>query len=608
MSREIKPFKKYGRLPYFILFILLITFYEGFPQGSKEVNHAFHNTFVFGLDGGITLPQTDYEKSKMGYSLRLDGEYFFKTNSIHLIGLKLKVGSEEITGEDSRTTVSTQDETREIPPVFKTSVFSAGLAATYSISINEVFFPFVSVGFTNMWFDPKDEDGKPALGNSTNLYSKTANAFSFEGGFKVLISDRVSINVSANPYIVSTDYLDDVAAAFENDSYTSVLIGFSYSPFVDSDTDGDGIVDSKDMCPDTPIGIQVDEFGCPFDSDKDGVYDYLDKCPGTPKGTAVDQNGCPLDSDGDGIPNVKDLCLNQAEDFDGFEDENGCPDYDNDVDGIPDSVDLCSDEAENFDGVEDEDGCPDGDLGVNQNNFLLKADDIFSPNSSKIKIEGSKYLDEAMAILQKSPDKKWRIEAHMDSQGDTRFLRTLSLERAKAVLEYFTYFGGLNRQNFKVFGLGDKTPVADNRTEEGRKQNRRIEIISEDIESNPGTTTPSEEIFKQFVLRGDDTFEPNTANLKDLAKTLLNEIAVYIKSQPASRWRIEGYMDNQGSASFLKKLSNQRATAVYDYLISEGLSSDQFTISGLGSSSPIATNNTEEGRSTNRRILIIRED
>lgn len=480
MYRETKASKKPGRLLNIILILVIIITYQGFPQTSKKVNHAFHNTFVFGLDGGITLPLTDYEKNKIGYSVRLYGEYFFKTNSIHLVGLKLKVGSDEVTGEDSRSTVSTQDGTREIPPIFKTSVFSVDLAATYSISINDVFFPFISVGFTNLFFDPKDGDGKPATGNASNLYSKTANAFSFEGGFKVLVSDKVGINVSANPYIISTDYLDDIAAAFENDSYTSILVGITYSPFVDSDSDGDGILDSKDICADTPYGVQVDEFGCPIDSDKDGVPDYLDKCSGTPQGTTVDQKGCPLDSDVDGIPDVKDLCPTEAEDFDGFEDENGCPDYDNDVDGVPDSVDLCPNEAEDLNGIEDNDGCPDGNVGVNQNNFLLNADDIFSPNSSKIKIEGSKYLDEIMAVLKKSPDKKWRIEGHMDSQGDTRFLRTLSLDRAKAVLEYFIYFGNLKRENFKVFGLGDKMPVADNRTEEGRKQNRRIEIFVEE--------------------------------------------------------------------------------------------------------------------------------
>ena len=480
MSKETRDSKRLGYLSIIILFLVIVTSNKGFSQVSKNVNHAFHNTFVFGLDGGITIPQTDYEKGKTGYSVRLSGEYFFKTNSIHLVGLKLKIGSEEVSGEDSRTTVSTQDGVRNIPPVFKTSVFSTGIAATYSISINEVFFPYVSVGFTNLWFDPKDGDGNPTSGNSSDLYNKTASAFSFEGGFKILVSDRVGINLSANPYIVSTDYLDDIAAAFENDAYTSILVGLSYSLFIDSDSDGDGVLDSKDSCPDTPSGVEVDEFGCPIDSDKDGVPDYLDECPATPKGTTVDERGCPLDSDADGIPDVKDLCSTEAEDFDGFEDEDGCPDLDNDGDGILDVKDICPNEAEDFNGSEDEDGCPDEDVQINQNNFLLNAEDIFSTNSAKIKIEGSKYLDEVMAVLKKSPDKRWRIEGHMDSKGEARFLRTLSLERAKAILEYFVYFGELPRGNFKVFGLGDKMPVADNRTEEGRKQNRRIEIFVEE--------------------------------------------------------------------------------------------------------------------------------
>jgi outer membrane protein OmpA-like peptidoglycan-associated protein len=220
-------------------------------------------------------------------------------------------------------------------------------------------------------------------------------------------------------------------------------------------------------------------------------------------------------------------------------------------------------------------------------------------------VEGKAYLDEVVSQLLKFPDEKWRIEGHMDSNGNKRFLRNLSLDRAKAVLEYFTYFGGLNRENFQVFGMGDNFPVADNTTEKGRSENRRIEIIAEG--SNSSVTEQQQEEFNQFILRGDDTFQSNSAVLKELGKTLLNEIAEYIKSQPESKWRIEGYMDNQGSASLLKKLSLNRAKAVYDYLISEGLSADQFTVAGLGSDSPIADNNSEAGRSANRRVLIIRE-
>jgi OOP family OmpA-OmpF porin len=58
------------------------------------------------------------------------------------------------------------------------------------------------------------------------------------------------------------------------------------------DADGDGVVDCKDKCPDTPKGVAVDPKGCPLDTDGDGVYDYLDKCPGTLKGAPVNVDGC----------------------------------------------------------------------------------------------------------------------------------------------------------------------------------------------------------------------------------------------------------------------------------------------------------------------------
>jgi OOP family OmpA-OmpF porin len=61
------------------------------------------------------------------------------------------------------------------------------------------------------------------------------------------------------------------------------------------DSDGDGVTDDVDQCPNTPPGVQVDARGCPLDSDHDGVPDYLDKCPGTPAGLKVDEQGCEVE-------------------------------------------------------------------------------------------------------------------------------------------------------------------------------------------------------------------------------------------------------------------------------------------------------------------------
>jgi OOP family OmpA-OmpF porin len=64
------------------------------------------------------------------------------------------------------------------------------------------------------------------------------------------------------------------------------------APVAVLDSDGDGVPDNKDKCPNTPKGVKVDVFGCPLDSDRDGVPDYLDQCPNTPLGATVDARGC----------------------------------------------------------------------------------------------------------------------------------------------------------------------------------------------------------------------------------------------------------------------------------------------------------------------------
>lgn len=98
------------------------------------------------------------------------------------------------------------------------------------------------------------------------------------------------------------------------------------------------------------------------DTDGDGIDDKLDQCPTEAEDLDgyEDSDGCPdRDNDLDGIPDVDDKCPLQAEDQDGFEDTDGCPDLDNDQDGFPDTGDQCPLEAETRNNYKDEDGCPD---------------------------------------------------------------------------------------------------------------------------------------------------------------------------------------------------------------------------------------------------------
>jgi OOP family OmpA-OmpF porin len=98
------------------------------------------------------------------------------------------------------------------------------------------------------------------------------------------------------------------------------------------------------------------------DRDKDGVLDDADQCLSIEEDRDgfQDEDGCPdFDNDRDGIYDAQDKCPDQAEDFDNFEDKDGCPDFDNDKDGFPDSIDVCPNNPETQNGYKDDDGCPD---------------------------------------------------------------------------------------------------------------------------------------------------------------------------------------------------------------------------------------------------------
>ena len=111
------------------------------------------------------------------------------------------------------------------------------------------------------------------------------------------------------------------------------------------------------------VGVSY-SIGGDRDIDKDGVKNPDDPCPTQAEDLDgfEDGDGCPEpDNDGDGVNDTDDKCPNDAEDKDEDRDDDGCPDVDDDSDGVSNLDDKCPAEAEDKDGFEDEDGCPDPD-------------------------------------------------------------------------------------------------------------------------------------------------------------------------------------------------------------------------------------------------------
>ncbi|MCA9542821.1 MAG: OmpA family protein [Myxococcales bacterium] len=253
----------------------------------------------------------------------------------------------------------------------------------------------------------------------------------------------------------------------------------------DQDTDGDGIPDSRDQCPRDPEDLdgEQDDDGCPdvaLDRDGDGIPDKDDKCPAQPedKDGFEDLDGCPdPDNDQDGVLDGQDGCPLQAEDKDGFEDENGCPDPDNDQDRIADAVDQCPNDPEDYDGDADEDGCPDiyKAIVIKDDRIELKQKVFFATGKDRILERSFDLLNEVAAALRERKTLRVRIEGHTDSQGSASYNQQLSDRRAASVRRYLMG-QGIDPDRMVSVGVGEDQPIEDNRTSEGRAANRRVEF------------------------------------------------------------------------------------------------------------------------------------
>jgi outer membrane protein OmpA-like peptidoglycan-associated protein len=99
-------------------------------------------------------------------------------------------------------------------------------------------------------------------------------------------------------------------------------------------------------------------------------------------------------------------------------------------------------------------------------------------------------------------------------------------------------------------------------------------------------------------------FEFNSATLTSESRPLLDAVAADLKAHPQLKVELEGHTDSVGNDAYNMKLSQRRAEAVRDYLISQGASSANLTARGYGESRPIADNKTESGRAENRRVAM----
>ncbi len=310
------------------------------------------------------------------------------------------------------------------------------------------------------------------------------------------------------------------------------------------DSDGDGILDNRDRCADTPVGAQVDGRGCTADSDGDGVPNGVDRCANTPTGATTDANGCTRDSDGDNIADGLDRCPETPTGV--LVDPRGCP-KDSDGDAISDGLDRCSDTPRGA--TVDALGCP-----------------------------GDEDGDAVLDGLDRCP--RTTAGATVNPQGCAE---------------------GQNQVRQRPAAPAPPAPQMEPRRlpRDTTTQPARPVVPQPEPAQKPA---PSGAIV-QGVIPG-VSFVQGTARLRPESFVALDSIAELLLANSQGRVEISAHTDNAGSPADNLHLTTLQAEAVRNYLVNKGVPFQQMVARGYGASVPLTPDTTPRGRAANRRIEI----
>lgn len=289
----------------------------------------------------------------------------------------------------------------------------------------------------------------------------------------------------------------------------------------------------------------------------------------------------PPDADRDGIPDTDDHCVDDAEDRDGFKDQDGCPDPDNDLDGVLDPFDQCPFEPEDLDDFEDEDGCPELD---NDGDGIADASDK-CPNEAETRND----FEDTDGCPDKMPDTDRDGDGIIDGKDSCP-------DEAEDPDQFEDEDGCPDPDNDKdgILDVDDKCPLAPE-TINGRQ----------DDDGCPDEGAPQVRVGeKELEVLQPVFFNTNRFRIRRRFWNILNQIALTLKAHPEiGRCAVEGHADATGPEDWNSKLSTLRAQQVVDHLVRKGVDKARLSAMGHGDQKPWADNETPEGRARNRRVV-----
>ncbi len=464
--------------------------------------------------------------------------------------------------------------------------------ATYQVKFKRTLSPYFFTGLGLGFTSPKaDFTGTPttlavyrqgAVADQAAKYSSTNIVVPFGFGIKYDINENFVIALEAGFRFAFSDYLDGIsqgANPARNDKYKLSGLTVTYR-FDKKDTDKDGIPDETDGCPKQPGSVKLN--GCP-DFDKDGVADKDDECPEV--FGLIPLKGCP-DNDSDGIANQNDDCPDAY----GSLTLKGCPDKDKD--GIVDKNDTCPDAA----GLVEFGGCPDTDK-----DGIADKDDTCPTLAGTAQMKGCPDTDND-GVADKDdtcPTIAGTLAGCPDTDKDGIADKD---DMCPDVAGIVAFNGCPDTDGDGVPDSKDKQPTVAGKPEfEGAIDAPTLaKLIKAEGKSKSLVITPKIPALTTTSI----LFELNKIEIQSMYAVILDGVAATMATNQTYNLRIAGHADEIGSNEINQKLSEKRAEACFDYLLSKGVAANRMSFGGVGEKMPAASNATEQGRQQNRRATI----
>jgi len=227
----------------------------------------------------------------------------------------------------------------------------------------------------------------------------------------------------------------------------------------------------------------------------------------------------------------------------------------------------------------------------------------FEIDQDDIQREELEKLAVLATFMKKYPDTSAVIEGHTDGVGTDEYNMALSQRRADSVVDYLVRSHGINPSRLTAVGYGETRPLADNASEEGKRQNRRIDAVIGCVTDIAGLRVVPARITMALLIE----FERNQADVKPEYTADLRKVADFMQEHPSVTATVEGHTGNlQGTPELAMEISQRRAQNVVNTLVDNfGVARSRLAAEGFGQTRRFAYNTSLEGQQENRRVNVI---